>query len=101
MRSDQHPPRRAQKLLLWFLRRELAEEVSGDLEERFEAMLKRRSPFRARVDYWYQVLQYFRPFALRRLRGVRSNHYTMFQSYIRIGWRNLLRNKGYSFINIG
>ncbi|HZY77933.1 MAG TPA: ABC transporter permease [Cyclobacteriaceae bacterium] len=25
----------------------------------------------------------------------------MLQSYFRVGWRNLLRNKGYSFINIG
>lgn len=25
----------------------------------------------------------------------------MFQSYFKIGWRNLLKNKGYSFINIG
>jgi putative ABC transport system permease protein len=25
----------------------------------------------------------------------------MFQNYVKIGWRNLLRNKGYSFINIG
>ncbi len=25
----------------------------------------------------------------------------MIKSYFRIGWRNLLRNKGYSFINIG
>ena len=25
----------------------------------------------------------------------------MFQSYLKIGWRNLLKNKGYSAINIG
>ena len=25
----------------------------------------------------------------------------MFQSYFKIGWRNLLKNKGYSLINIG
>lgn len=102
MRSDKHrPPLRAQRLLLWFLRRELAEEVAGDLEERFEAVLKRRSLLRARMDYWRQVLHYIRPFALKRLRRVQSNHYTMFQSYFKIGCRNLLRNKGYSFINIG
>lgn len=102
MRSEKHrPPLRAQKLLLWFLRSELAEEVAGDLEERFEAVLKRKPLFRARMDYWYQVLHYIRPFALKRLRRVQSNHYTMFQSYFRIGYRNLLRNKGYSFINIG
>ena len=25
----------------------------------------------------------------------------MFKSYFKIGWRNLLKNKGYSLINIG
>ena len=25
----------------------------------------------------------------------------MVKNYFRVGWRNLLRNKGYSFINIG
>jgi putative ABC transport system permease protein len=25
----------------------------------------------------------------------------MFQSYLKVAWRNLLRNKVYSFINIG
>ena len=25
----------------------------------------------------------------------------MYKSYFKIGWRNLVRNKGYSFINIG
>lgn len=25
----------------------------------------------------------------------------MLKAYFKIGWRNLLRNKGYSFINIG
>lgn len=102
MRSDKYrPPLRAQRLLLWLLRSELAEEVAGDLEERFEAMLKRKSLSRARIDYWYQVLHYVRPFALKRLRRLQSNHYTMFQSYFKIGCRNLLRSKGYSFINIG
>ena len=27
--------------------------------------------------------------------------YGMYKSYFKIGWRNLIRNKGYSFINIG
>jgi hypothetical protein len=29
------------------------------------------------------------------------NTYSMFQNYFRIGWRNLLRSRGYSLINIG
>src|SRR5258707_1242527 len=31
---------------------------------------------------------------------LQPNSYSMYQSYIKIGWRNLLKSKGYSLINI-
>ena len=95
------PPKLAQKILLRFLREELEEEVLGDLDEKFKHTVKNTSAFRAKVNYWYQVLNYLRPFAIRKAKSNYSNQYDMFQSYLKIGWRNLFRNKGYSFINIG
>lgn len=97
------PPRLAQRLLLWFLKEEMDEEVMGDLEEQFEARLEETSPFRAKLSYWYQVFHYLRPFAIRNLKVYHTNpnHYTMYKSYFKIGWRNLFKHKGYSFINIG
>jgi putative ABC transport system permease protein len=50
--------------------------------------------------YWYQVLHYLRPFAIRKIKYQQSNHYDMYKSYIKIGWRNLLKNGSYSIINI-
>ena len=94
-------PRLAQKILLRFLREDLAEEVLGDLEEKFYVTCKTRSVYKAKLGYWYQVLHYLRPFAIRKSKPIHSNHYAMFQSYFKIGWRNLLKNKGYSLINIG
>jgi putative ABC transport system permease protein len=98
---DKHPPPLAQRLLLRFLREDLAEEVQGDLEEKFYVTIKNKSVFRAKLNYWYQVLNYLRPFARRKSRSHTLFHFAMLQSYFRIGWRNLLKNKGYSFINIG
>jgi len=95
------PPKLAQRLLHSFLRDDLAEEVSGDLEEKFYTTVKNRSLLRAKVDYWYQVIHYLRPFALRKSRLDQINHYTMLQNYFKIGWRNLTRQKMYSFIKIG
>ncbi len=94
------PHKFANRLLNSFLRSDLAEEVRGDLEEKFYADLKHKSAFKAKLNYWYQVLNYLRPFALRKSRLNHSNNYDMFQSYFKIGWRNLLRSKGYSLINI-
>jgi putative ABC transport system permease protein len=95
------PPRIAQQLLLRFLRNDLAEEVLGDLDEKFYSTLKNRSIIRARLNYWYQVLNYVRPFAIRKSRLGYLNNVDMFKNYVTIGWRNLARHKMYSGINIG
>jgi putative ABC transport system permease protein len=41
-----------------------------------------------------------RPFAIRKNKKIYSNQYDMFQNYFKIGIRNLLKNKFFSFINI-
>lgn len=55
----------------------------------------------AKCAYWYEVLNYLRPFAIRKSRSAYANNYAMFQNYFKIGWRNLLRQKMYSSIKIG
>ena len=96
----QHPPNAAQKLLLMFLRNDLAEEVLGDLGERFDRVLLDKSLFRAKVDYWFQVVNYLRPFAFRKKSIQNLTHYDMFQSYFKIGWRNIVKYKAFSAINV-
>jgi putative ABC transport system permease protein len=95
------PPKSAQRLLLCFLRDDLAEEVSGDLEEKFYLTLKKKSLRRAKLNYWYQVFNYLRPFAIRKSKSIYLNQFDMFQNYFKITVRNLLKQKLYSVINIG
>jgi len=94
------PPKSAQSFLLWFLKDDLAEEVLGDLEEKFLRKSAEESAFRAKLNYWQQVLNYIRPFAIKKYRS-NSMYYTMYQSYFKISYRNLLKNRGFAFINIG
>jgi ABC-type antimicrobial peptide transport system permease subunit len=101
LKSKNHiPPRLAQRFLNWFLRDDLAEEVQGDLEEKFIAKLEKATLFQARLNYWYQVVNYLRPFAIGAPIPSQLIHYAMFRNYFKIGWRNILSKKGYSFINI-
>jgi len=95
------PPKLAQRLLHTFLRDDLAEEVSGDLEEKFYWTVKNKSPRRAKWNYWYQVMHYIRPFAIRKSKSIHINSYDMWSNYFKVGLRSLFKNKGYSFINIG
>lgn len=96
------PPRLAEKLLQRVLRTELAEEVLGDLEEKFYRVVEKRSVFRAKLNYWYQAFHYLRPFAIRKsTRSINSNNMAMLQHYVKISWRSILRHKVFSSIKIG
>jgi putative ABC transport system permease protein len=88
------PPRLAIRLLLTFLREDLTEEVVGDLEEKF-----RENP--SRLNYWYQVFNYLRPFAMRKKRFHPETHIDMLKNYFTIGFRQMAKNRMYSIINIG
>uniref|UniRef100_UPI00404B80BD ABC transporter permease n=1 Tax=Fulvivirga sp. TaxID=1931237 RepID=UPI00404B80BD len=93
------PPYYAKWLLSKFIKDEFEEEVMGDLDEKFYATLKSKTTTRAKLNYWYQVLNYIRPFALKN-KWSNSKYSIMYQNYFKIHWRNLIGNKGFSFINI-
>ena len=95
------PPQVAERLLLWFLRDDLAEEVAGDLEESFRKNVAQRSVLWAKIIYWYQVLNYLRPFAIKNYRSNNSKHFIMYQHNFKISLRSLLKNKDYSLLNLG
>lgn len=94
------PPRLAEKVLTLFLRKDLAEEVLGDLDEKYYTTVAQYTLFKAKRNYWFQVLHYMRPFAIKNSRLFSSINNSMFKNNLKIGYRNLLRKKGYSAINI-
>lgn len=93
------PPKLATKLLEWFIKDELAEEVLGDLDEKYQVSIQHKSAFKAKLHYWYQVMNYLRPFAIKKYRS-NSNNIIMFNNYYKVAWRHIIREKFYSFINI-
>ena len=97
----EEPPKYARKLLYWFLKDELSEEVAGDLEEKFYSILKNKNPFKAKLNYWYQTINYFRPFAIKNTLLTKLNPFFMFRHNFKISLRTLWRDKGFSLINIG
>lgn len=98
--NNTRPPALAQRLLSRFLRDDLVEEVRGDLEEKFYADLKNNSAFKAKLNYWYQTINYLRPFAIRTSVAHYSNNYGMIKSYFTIASRVIWRNKFHSIINV-
>ena len=73
----------------------------GDLDEKFRATLTAKSLWRARINYWYQVFNYLRPFAIRSLMMSSFYYSGMMVNYSKIAARNLRKQKLYSTLNIG
>ena len=94
------PPKLAHRFLCWFVRDDLAEEVQGDLDEQFNSMLENKSRFKAKLNYWFQVINYLRPFAISKADSPQLIQYAMFRNYFKVGWRNLTRKPSFALINI-
>ncbi|MEP2445730.1 MAG: ABC transporter permease [Balneola sp.] len=97
---DPKPPKIAIRFLTFFLKKELQEEVLGDLEELFYASVKKHTAFKAKLKYWFQALNYLRPFAIKNFKSPEI-YPAMFSHNIKISYRTLIRNKFFSLINIG
>jgi len=96
-----HPPRWAVRLLTWYCRPSLLEDLQGDLNEYFDRNLKAKGPARARLIYILDVLKFFRSYTVRKPEFFNLLiHWIMIGSYIKTSSRSIVRNKLFSAINI-
>ena len=95
------PPKRVVAFLRWFCREDYVEEIEGDLTEVF-VKLCQKSKRKARWIFAFTVIRYFRPAFMKPFKGYQpSNTPDMLKNYLKVAIRQLARNSGYSFINIG
>ncbi|MEQ9299632.1 MAG: ABC transporter permease [Cyclobacteriaceae bacterium] len=98
MSDHREPPKWPDRLLEFFVKGDLLEEIQGDLFEYYQR-LGDLPQWKSTWIYAYHVLHFLRPFALKRI-SQNSNKLTMLKFNIIIAWRNLLKQKLYSGINI-
>src|SRR6186713_1604442 len=100
-KKDIHPPRWAERLLNWYCKPSLLEDLQGDLNEYFERNLKTKGARRARWIYVIDVFKFFRLYTLRKPEFVNLLiQWIMIGSYIKTSGRSIVRNKLFSAINI-
>ncbi len=97
---SQKPPKYAQLFLSLFLKKELAEEVLGDLDERFLWAIEKKGSKKAKRQYWYEVLNYLRPFAIRKINSKFINQNSMLRHDLLISMRSFKRHKSTFAINL-
>ncbi|MEB2778521.1 FtsX-like permease family protein [Algoriphagus sp. D3-2-R+10] len=94
------PPKRPLQFLRWFCREDYLEEIEGDLVEVFSKEVE-ASPRKAKWKFSWNIIKYFRPGFIKSMsNSYQQNTMGMYRSYFKIGWRNLLKNRTFSLINI-
>jgi len=93
------PPGKIIQFLRWFCREDYIEEIEGDLVEVFKKDYA-TSPRKAHAKFALSVIRYVRPQFIKRLKISESSTTGMYSNYLKVGWRSLIRNGGYSVINI-
>ncbi|MBT1704769.1 ABC transporter permease [Chryseosolibacter indicus] len=96
------PPKLFLRFFRWFCHPELRDYIEGDLMELYNERHNDLGKRKADLKFIIDVLLLFRPGIIKPSKQNHSlNNYAMFKSYFKVGWRNLLKQKGYSLINVG
>lgn len=99
--KQHHPPSWAQRLVAWYCKPGLKEDLTGDLNEYFERNVRTIGPRRAKLIYIIDAFKFFRSYTARTPKFVNLFiNWIMVGSYIKTSGRNLMRNKLFSMINI-
>lgn len=99
------PPRWAKTLLRWMHPENTIEEVDGDLDELYAHVYLRSGKSQALLRYLGNVISVLPPFVRRRRSQFKyeqsfSLSPDMLKNYFKIAWRNIVRQKAYSILNI-
>lgn len=95
------PPNLFMRFFRWYVHPRLKNHIEGDLIEEYNERLNATGKRSADLKFVKDVLLLFRPGIVRNFSfRPTQNSSAMYKSYLKIGWRNLLKSKGYSFINI-
>ncbi|MBC8153792.1 MAG: ABC transporter permease [Bacteroidetes bacterium] len=96
------PPRWADRLLEWFVAPHLLEYVQGDLQEVFYKRVQQVGLADARREYGWAVMHCLTPFFHNRTVNQYPNPAMtdMLRNYFTIAWRNLMRHRGFTTLNV-
>ncbi len=89
-------PLTGKTILEFFLNHQHPETMIGDYEEEYNFMANNKGTIRAVIWFWFQIMLVLPSFF------INSVYWSsvMFRNYLKTSLRNLLKYKGYSFINI-
>ena len=99
---NNQPPKLWLRFFRWYCHPDYAEDIEGDLFERFERQIELGNTGSAEWRFASDVVRLFRPGLIRPLtqKKQQQNQFDMFKNYYKVAWRHILKEKFYSFINV-
>jgi putative ABC transport system permease protein len=95
------PPKLFLRFFRWYCQPLLRDHIEGDLMEIFNERVKTQGKWKANGKFIIDVLLLFRPGIIRPVNNYNDvNHTDMIANYLKVGFRNILRYKVYSSINL-
>ncbi len=99
--KNNNPPKYALRFFRWYCHPKMQDYIEGDLMEVYQERKVKSGKLKADVRFVIDVLLLFRPGIIRPAEGYKNlNNYGMFKSYFKIGFRSLVKNKTFYFVNI-
>jgi len=96
------PPKFSVRFFKWFCDPSLHPLIEGDLMELYQEKVGVLGRHKADIHFIKEVVRLFRPGIIRSnlLTQNLENQSSMFNNYLKVAWRNLLKHKLYSTINL-
>lgn len=97
-----NPPKLPLRFFRWYCHPKLRSSIEGDLVELYNERLRESGKRRADLKFVVDVLLLFRRGIIKPAEGSNNlNTYGMYKSYLKIGWRSLIKQRMYSVVKIG
>ena len=100
MTNQPQPPRFFHRFFLWFCHPSLRKYIEGDLLELYEYKFATQGKRHADLTFVKDVLLLLRPGIIRPYELQSLNNIAMFRNYFKVGIRNIVKYKVFSFINV-
>src|SRR5688572_22418476 len=95
------PPKYFLRFFRWYCHPKLQRYIEGDLMELYQERVEEVGKKKADLKIMADVIILIRPGIIRPAEGhVELNQYCMFKNYFKVGVRNILKYKVFSFINV-
>lgn len=95
------PPGLFLRFFRWFCNPRICDAIEGDLIELYHERISQKGKRKADLHFANDVILLFRPGIIRPMgSNLNLNQPVMFRNYLKVGVRNIVKYKGFSFINI-